>query len=239
MTLICCHCNMCFVLIIALNTLRPKQNGGHHFADDIFECIFLNGNIWIPIKILLKFVPKASVNNIPASVQILAWRRPGDKPLSEPMMVCLPMHICVTRPQLCDLFTNIGQDCFTGTRAIVRLPPCEWYNPERYRQNPTSHYLNQRRHIVNWTIEHKFQWNLNTVFFQGNAFESLVWKKRPFVSASTCWSCGKSLGHDSVGTTPLQLCGTRASAPPPLIFYCLRWWHPPGVAYSGFITLTS
>ena len=29
----------------------------------------------------------------------MAWRRPGDKPLSEPMMVSLPMHICVTRPQ--------------------------------------------------------------------------------------------------------------------------------------------
>ena len=29
----------------------------------------------------------------------MAWRRPGDKPLSEPMMVSLPTHICVTRPQ--------------------------------------------------------------------------------------------------------------------------------------------
>ena len=47
----------------------------------------------------MKFVPKVSVNNIPALVQILAWRRPGDKPLSAPMMVNLPTHICVTRPQ--------------------------------------------------------------------------------------------------------------------------------------------
>ena len=29
----------------------------------------------------------------------MAWRRPGDKPLSEPMMVSLPTRICVTRPQ--------------------------------------------------------------------------------------------------------------------------------------------
>ena len=29
----------------------------------------------------------------------MAWRRPGDKPLSEPMMVRLPTQICVTRPQ--------------------------------------------------------------------------------------------------------------------------------------------
>ena len=29
----------------------------------------------------------------------MAWRRPGAKPLSEPMMVSLLTHICVTRPQ--------------------------------------------------------------------------------------------------------------------------------------------
>ena len=29
----------------------------------------------------------------------MAWRRLGDKPLSESMMVSLPTHICVTRPQ--------------------------------------------------------------------------------------------------------------------------------------------
>ena len=29
----------------------------------------------------------------------MAWRRPGDKPVSVPMMVCLPTYICVTRPQ--------------------------------------------------------------------------------------------------------------------------------------------
>ena len=81
-----------------LNTLRPKQNG-RHFADDIFKCIFLNENVWIPIKISVKFVPKGTINNIPALVQMMAWRRPGDKPLSESMMVSLPTHICVTRPQ--------------------------------------------------------------------------------------------------------------------------------------------
>ena len=83
-----------------VNTLRPGQNG-LHFADNIFKCIFLNENVWIPIKISLKFVPKGPINNIPALVQIMAWRRSGHKPLSEPMMVRLPTHIyiCVTRPQ--------------------------------------------------------------------------------------------------------------------------------------------
>ena len=60
---------------------------------------FLNGNVGIAIKVSVKFVPKGSINNIPPLVQIMAWRRPGDKPLSEPMMVILLTHICVTRPQ--------------------------------------------------------------------------------------------------------------------------------------------
>ena len=80
-----------------INTLRPRQNG-RHFADDIFKYIFLNENAWIPIKISLKFEPHGPINNIPALVQIMAWRRPGDKQLSGPMMVRLPTHICVTRP---------------------------------------------------------------------------------------------------------------------------------------------
>ena len=84
--------------VFGLNTLRPRQNG-RAFADDIFKRIFVNENISIPIKISLKFVPKGSINNIPSLVQIMAWRRPGIKPLSEPMMVNLPTHICVTRPQ--------------------------------------------------------------------------------------------------------------------------------------------
>ena len=81
-----------------LSTLRPRQNG-RHIADDIFKCIFVNENVCIPIKISLKFVPKGPINNIPALVQIIACRRPGDKPLSELMMVSLLTHICVTRPQ--------------------------------------------------------------------------------------------------------------------------------------------
>ena len=85
-------------LVTRINSLGPRQNRCH-FADDIFKCIFLIENVWIPIKISLKFVPKGPINNIPAMAQIMAWRRPGDKPLSEPMMVTLPTHICVARPQ--------------------------------------------------------------------------------------------------------------------------------------------
>ena len=81
-----------------VNSLRPRQNG-RLFADDTFKRIFLNENIRISTKNSLKFVPKGLINNIPALVLIMAWHLPGDNPLSEPMMVRLPKHICVARPQ--------------------------------------------------------------------------------------------------------------------------------------------
>ena len=98
------------------NTLRPRQNG-RHLPDDIFKCIFMNENVWISLKISLKFVPKVPINNIPALVLIMAWCRPGDKPLSEPMMVSLPMHICVTWPQWVTISWMDPWGLFTGTRG--------------------------------------------------------------------------------------------------------------------------
>ena len=55
---------------------RPRKNG-RHFADDIFKGIFSNKNVWIPSQISLKFVSQGPINDIPALVQIVAWRRPG------------------------------------------------------------------------------------------------------------------------------------------------------------------
>ena len=93
---ICCHSTV--LGILSVSTLRLRQNGCH-FPDDTFRCIFLNENIHTLLKNLLKFVPNAQMNNIPSLVPIMAWRRLGDKPLSEQTMVSLLMHICVTRPQ--------------------------------------------------------------------------------------------------------------------------------------------
>ena len=59
-----------------------------HFADGIFKCIFLNENVWISFNISLEFFLKVQINNIPALAH-----RPGVKPLSEPMMFSLLMHI--------------------------------------------------------------------------------------------------------------------------------------------------
>ena len=69
-----------------------------------FQTAFSHAFTWMkmyefPLRFHKKFVPKGVINNIPALVHIMAWHGPGDKPLSEPMMVTLRMHICVNRPQ--------------------------------------------------------------------------------------------------------------------------------------------
>ena len=52
-----------------------------------FRTMFMNEMFCTLIKMSLKFVPKVTIDNIPALVQIMAWRRIGDKPLSEPMHI--------------------------------------------------------------------------------------------------------------------------------------------------------
>ena len=129
-----------------VNTLRQRQNG-RHFTDAIFKCIFLNENVWIPTKISLEFVPQGPINNIPALVQIMTWRRPGNKPLSGPMMVRLPTHICVTRPQWVN--SVVSSDAIWRSRTwstLVEMACC---------LTALSHYLNQY-----WFIVRGVSWHL-------------------------------------------------------------------------------
>ena len=104
-----------------LNTLRPRQHD-RHFADDYFKRIFLNENIGMSIKISLEFVHKGPINNNPALVQIMAWSRSGDKPLSEPVMVCLRTHICVTRPNELTVYPGTDQRNLQSSASLALCP---------------------------------------------------------------------------------------------------------------------
>ena len=75
----------------------------------ILQMTFSNELSWMKMYEFLlkchcsKFLPKGPFNNIPGLVQITAWHWWGDKPLSEPMTVRLPIHICITQPQWVDI----------------------------------------------------------------------------------------------------------------------------------------
>ena len=126
------------------NTLRPRQNGCH-FVDDTFKRIFMNENVRISINISLKFVPKGLINNIPALVQIMAWRREGDKPLSEPMMINLLTHICVTRPQCGTMLHR------TAYRIRIRL-----YLQVKYINMFAHSKLYYYTMTIQWSLYYKF-----------------------------------------------------------------------------------
>ena len=96
-----------------VNTSRPRQNE-QHFTDDIFKRTFFNENVWISIKISLKFVPKGPINNIPSLVQIMAWRHSV-------------MHICFSKLchywcryllVTCSVMSNYLNQCFLLVRSL-------------------------------------------------------------------------------------------------------------------------
>ena len=55
-------------------------------ADDIFKHILLNENVGIFIQMSLKYIPKGLIDYMSALVQVMAWRRTGNKPLPEATM---------------------------------------------------------------------------------------------------------------------------------------------------------
>ena len=73
------------VIAFIINSSPPGQMAVI-LADDIFKWIFLNEYGRIPIQISLKFVPGSPVDKKPALVQVMAWRRTGDKPLPQLML---------------------------------------------------------------------------------------------------------------------------------------------------------
>ena len=94
---------MQFSLNSLVSALEVSTHWGRDKMDAIKQTTFSNAfswmNIWTSVKISLKFAPKGPINNVPGLAEIMAWRRPGDKPLSEPMVASLLTHIWVSRPQ--------------------------------------------------------------------------------------------------------------------------------------------
>ena len=82
------------------------------------------------MKILLKFVHNGPINNILALVHIMTWRRPGDKPSSEPMMVSLPTHICATWPQWVNHQTG---ESFLQARLLEKVGYVKFIFPDLER----------------------------------------------------------------------------------------------------------
>ena len=70
----------------------------------IIQTTFSNGFSWVRmygfrLSFHWSFFLGGTINLIPALAQTMPWCRPGDKPLSEPVVVSLLTRICIARPQ--------------------------------------------------------------------------------------------------------------------------------------------
>ena len=138
---------------------------------------------------------QGSINNIPALVQIMAWRRQGEKPLSEPVIVWLLAHLCIARPQWVKwcIYASLGFHELTYLplvpyiyiymrqrtwSALVEVMTCRMFGT--YMQ-----YVNQCWCIANWTLSDNIQWksNQNTkLLIHESALVNVVWEMAAILS---------------------------------------------------------
>ena len=71
---------------VGIGMEKEYRQNGRYFTDDIFKRVFLNENYCVFIRISLKYVLSGPNINMPALVQMMAWRRTCDKPSSEPIL---------------------------------------------------------------------------------------------------------------------------------------------------------
>ena len=86
----------------------------------------------------------------------MAWCRPGDKPLSEAMMVRLPTHICLTQHQ----WVNEGSCSFT--HPIVKGPRSWIRYVKHWCQDGDWHGLSIVMHVTAWSREYHQDYSFAT-----------------------------------------------------------------------------
>ena len=107
-------------ILLKLLAHLPGDNELTHWGRDKMDAIsqttFSNTFSWMKIfEFRLTFhwslFPRFQLANVPALVQLMAWRRPGDMPLSEPVIISSPTHICITRPQWVNKCFHLIRHC--------------------------------------------------------------------------------------------------------------------------------
>ena len=123
------------------------------------------------------FIPKSQINNTPALVQIMAWRRPGNKPLSERMMVSLMTHLCVTRPYWVKrvklTIVNVRQIYTKGLWLNTKISCCainiqrSFCSDAQPKRNVVSHWLGA---YTKWSLDTNPAYHLKLTMFMETSF---------------------------------------------------------------------
>ena len=123
-----------------VNSLNPGQNG-HHFSADISRCIFLNKR-FIFFIVSLTFGLNGPNDNSPTLVSMMAWRRIGDKPLSEPMPPLSLTQKCGTRGRWINSKVQVNmvssQEWYTASQSA------NWHQNPKIGNTMCSCYKNSQ-----------------------------------------------------------------------------------------------
>ena len=165
-----------------------------HFPDDILKSIFVNENVWFRFKFHLSLFLRVQLTIFQQWFRwCMAWRRSGDKPLSEPM-VSLLMHICITQPQKLIMLTCVflwyvdysSECCRTCLTTILHLVLCIEKTFLSMLTKCHDSIWHNRNQWVNWFHYSKNIWHYLTGIFY-NLFLSSV-----FLSPLQFFSCNKT-----------------------------------------------
>ena len=125
-------CVVHFTNVLLVNTLRQWQNG-RHFVNDIFKCIFLNRNVWIPIEISLKFNPGVQLTIFQHWFSQWLGNRCQSHCLNQWWLPSLPTHICFTRPLWVNkIVLRLTQPVFSICIYCILNRTCLLYAPILY-----------------------------------------------------------------------------------------------------------
>ena len=114
-------------------------------------------------RLRFHFVPKGPISNFPTLVQIMAWRRLGDKPLSEPMFACSPMHICVSRSQCVNGW--YGQRGTGKKESGVHITGGNHDDVIKWKHFPHYYPFVRGSHQSLGDFPHKGQWHRMLMFY--------------------------------------------------------------------------
>ena len=107
---------MHFILLPHLTGTNELTHWGWDKMDAISPKTFSSAFYWMKMYELQLKIHWSLFLRVQLTIfqQIMVWHRPGHKPLSEPMLVSSPTHICVTRPQC------VNATCTDKSRTWIR-----------------------------------------------------------------------------------------------------------------------
>ena len=121
-----------------------------------FKCIFSNENLCISLKLSLKFVSWAPITNIITLVHVMAWCRPGDKPLSEQWWLVYWR-----------IYASLGLNELNG----IPQQTITYQGPSRIKDNIIFLLSNARGITTN------FRWNIGHSYFKDYNVARLLIKR--------------------------------------------------------------